>query len=92
MSVLKARKAAVRQRRPCTRLADTPTAGGALGEIGDLRFRALVGEAAWAELPEAVRRRFSKRLAPDDTIIYRAAWSRRNCRQPVACCRSWPAP
>ena len=26
---------------------------------------------AWAELPEAVRRRFSKCLAPDETLIYR---------------------
>ena len=39
--------------------------------VGDLRFRTLLGEAAWAELPEAVRRRFSKCLAPDETLIYR---------------------
>ena len=39
--------------------------------VGDLRFRTLVGEAAWAELPEAVRRRFSKCLAPDETLVYR---------------------
>ena len=39
--------------------------------VGDLRFRTLVGEAAWAELPEAVRRRFSKCLAPEETLIYR---------------------
>lgn len=39
--------------------------------VGDLRFRALVGEAGWAALPEAVRRRFSKCLAPDETLIYR---------------------
>lgn len=40
-------------------------------DIDDLRFRILVGEAAWAQLPEAVQRRFSKRLAPGDTIVYR---------------------
>ena len=39
--------------------------------VGDLRFRTLVGEAAWAELPEAVRRRFSICLAPDETLVYR---------------------
>ena len=39
--------------------------------VGDLRFRTLVGEAAWADLPDAVRRRFSKCLAPDETLIYR---------------------
>jgi hypothetical protein len=39
--------------------------------VGDLRFRTLVGEVAWAELPEAVRRRFSKCLAPDEMHIYR---------------------
>jgi hypothetical protein len=39
--------------------------------VSDLRFRALVGEAAWAELPEAVRCRFSKCLAPDESLIYR---------------------
>ncbi len=37
----------------------------------DLRFRTLVGEAAWARLPEAVCRRFSKRLSPDDALFYR---------------------
>ena len=45
--------------------------------VGDLRFRTLVGEAAWAELPEAVRRRFSKCLAPDETLIYRGNVSSR---------------
>jgi hypothetical protein len=39
--------------------------------LADLRFRTLVGEAAWAELPEAVRRRFSKRLAPQEMMLYR---------------------
>ena len=38
--------------------------------VGDLRFRALVPEAAWAQLPPAVRHRFSKRLAQGDTAVY----------------------
>ena len=40
------------------------------GGLVDLRFRALVGEEAWARLPEAVRRRFSKRLGPGEAIVY----------------------
>jgi len=39
----------------------------------DMRFRSLVGEAAWATLPSPVRRRFSKRLAPGETVLYRGA-------------------
>jgi hypothetical protein len=38
--------------------------------VADLRFRALVPEAAWAQLPPAVRHRFSKRLAQGDTAVY----------------------
>jgi len=41
------------------------------GSPTDARFRTLVGEAAWARLPEPVRRRFSKRLAPDEPLLYR---------------------
>lgn len=41
--------------------------------LADLRFCALLGEAAWSELPEAVRNRFSKRLAPGEMAIYRGA-------------------
>jgi hypothetical protein len=37
----------------------------------DLRFRTLIGEEAWARLPEPVRRRFSKCLAPEEAIVYR---------------------
>ena len=38
--------------------------------LGDLRFRALLGEAGWSQLSPAVRRRFSKRLAGGATAIY----------------------
>src|SRR5690606_25113468 len=41
--------------------------------LADTRFRTLVGEAAWAELPADVRRRFSKRLAPGESAVYRGA-------------------
>jgi len=39
--------------------------------LTDLRFRPLVGEAAWGELPEPVQRRFSKCLAPNESVLYR---------------------
>jgi hypothetical protein len=39
-------------------------------ELGDLRFRALLGEADWAKLPPPIRRRFSKRLAGGNTAVY----------------------
>jgi Domain of unknown function (DUF4166) len=38
--------------------------------LGDPRFLALLGRAAWRELPEAIRRRFSKRLAGGRTVVY----------------------
>lgn len=38
--------------------------------VVDLRFRALVGEDGWARLPEAVQRRFSRRLAPGEVAFY----------------------
>src|SRR5688500_4908429 len=38
-------------------------------ELGDLRFRTLIGERAWASLPEAVRARFGKSIA-GRVVIY----------------------
>jgi hypothetical protein len=46
-----------------------PAAAGP-AELGDLRFRRLVGEAGWGALPEPVRARFSKRLGGGRTAIY----------------------
>jgi len=39
--------------------------------LTDVRFRTLVGEESWGRLPEPVRRRFSKRLAPHEPLVYR---------------------
>jgi hypothetical protein len=39
-------------------------------ELGDLRFRALLGPEAWARLPTPVQKRFSKRLANGRTAVY----------------------
>lgn len=39
-------------------------------ELGDLRFRALMTEEEWFSLPLAIRRRFSKRLAGGQTLVY----------------------
>ena len=48
-----------------------PFAAAVVGAgVVDLRFRALVGEDGWARLPEAVQRRFSRRLAPGDVAFY----------------------
>lgn len=41
-----------------------------LRELGDLRFRSLVGQMQWQQLPKAVRRRFSKRLKDGATAVY----------------------
>jgi hypothetical protein len=38
--------------------------------LGDLRFRALLAADEWNALPEAVRKRFSKRLSGGATALY----------------------
>ncbi|MDP9423384.1 MAG: DUF4166 domain-containing protein [Pseudomonadota bacterium] len=37
----------------------------------DLRFRRLIGREAWDALPDAVRKRFSKRLGAESVALYR---------------------
>lgn len=49
-------------------LVELPERQGA--DIEDARFRSLLGREAWAQLPPAVRRRFSKRLTEGDTAVY----------------------
>lgn len=47
-----------------------PRPAGPATDIGDLRFRALIGEEAWARLPEATRARFGKRISGTAAIVY----------------------
>ena len=37
----------------------------------DLRFRTLIGEAAWTQLPPQVQQRFSKFVGPSTLVVYR---------------------
>jgi hypothetical protein len=39
-------------------------------DLGDLRFRALLGAAEWARLPAAVRRRFSTKAFTGQSLVY----------------------
>jgi len=41
-----------------------------LAEDGDFRLRGLMPDSDWASLPLAIRRRFSKRLAAGQSIVY----------------------
>lgn len=54
----------------CAEIVRFRPRAGTAGDIGDLRFRRLLGEAAWAQLPPAVKVRFSKRLSGGRTAIY----------------------
>jgi hypothetical protein len=47
-----------------------PAAPPPPAEIGDLRFRALAGEEAWASLPDAVRERFGRHIGAGASIVY----------------------
>ena len=51
-------------------------------ELGDLRFRTLVGEKDWAKLPAAVRARFSKSVTGGRAIVY--AGEIVQCRMSIA--------
>jgi Domain of unknown function (DUF4166) len=39
-------------------------------EIGDLRFAGLMPREEWAALPQPIRRRFSKRVACGESVVY----------------------
>jgi hypothetical protein len=51
-------------------------------DLGDLRFRALIGEPAWARLADAVRARFGKRIENCRIAVY--AGEVVECRMNVA--------
>ena len=53
-----------------TQLPRTPRADVS-AQVVDPRYARLVGGEAWRALPEAVRRRFTKRLGAGDAVLYR---------------------
>jgi Domain of unknown function (DUF4166) len=59
----------MRNMRPNPKVAPPPSPH-INGELGDLRFRALLGTKAWQQLPFAIQKRFSKRSKAGDTAIY----------------------
>jgi hypothetical protein len=63
--------AAVERVSSVPRLAAPQPAAPQHGCCVDGRFRNLLGERAWLELPEAVRRRFSKHIAAGHAVLYR---------------------
>ncbi len=38
--------------------------------LGDLRFRSLISDADWADLPLSIRRRFSRRVADGNPVVH----------------------
>ena len=51
-------------------LAIARTGTQASEPLGDLRFRSLISDADWAALPLSIRRRFSRRVADGNTVVY----------------------
>jgi hypothetical protein len=58
------------RRQPIVAPPLAPRESGRDEELCDLRFRALLGAAAWARLPAALHSRFGKRLRPGGAITY----------------------
>src|SRR5882757_6559854 len=63
--------AALLNRLPETGETDPPPVPARKNVTRDLRFRALLGHAAWSTLPSAVRERFSKRPTGGTAVVYR---------------------